>query len=390
MAGGGMAAKAAMVADRVRNLRRSIVLIKILSYYSRADSTACGPLQDRTVDVPGPSRKKTIRNSAPAQRRARERKFTFRVPDHSAADRASAHVCGCCMVRRAGVELMRRPASKLRVAGLSVAHLLDDSEGRLQRSIIVDVEAVGKRRERAGLVHNDVAAAGPAFELHGTAEPFGHRHLAGPEHDRHAGHAGDVLPPAIIFGGATGESSLGSLTGRPGAGRRRRRGPQVLRARIDGPISVKGRRLFSRQPDGVLVQALPNDLTFHPTAVDQHLHFLVEIPLPHGVVLRREFPLPAYFEGPALGNLDPVVQAHEVSIAPHLEDCGVLPAGGQDANAVAHFEAARPGLRTGRGWGSGTVAARPRPKRRRRRWNLAAVRVGLRFGWRLRVAFRRE
>src|SRR5271157_2146781 len=129
MAGGGMAAKAAMVADRVRNLRRSIVLIKILSYYSRADSTACGPLQDRTVDVPGPSRKKTIRNSAPAQRRARERKFTFRVPDHSAADRASAHVCGCCMVRRAGVELMRRPASKLRVAGLSVPIFLMTPRG---------------------------------------------------------------------------------------------------------------------------------------------------------------------------------------------------------------------------------------------------------------------
>ena len=81
-----------------------------------------------------------------------------------------------------------------------------------------------------------------------------------------------------------------------------------------------------------------------------------------------------------------------VRTAVHLDDLGFLPAVAQNAHGVADLESAGPGLRIHRFCGSRTVAAciRVRLKRRRRRWNLAAVRVGLRFGWRLRVAFCRE
>src|SRR5450755_4006313 len=81
-----------------------------------------------------------------------------------------------------------------------------------------------------------------------------------------------------------------------------------------------------------------------------------------------------------------------VRTAVHLDDLGFLPAVAQNAHGVADLESAGPGLRIHRSCGSRTVAAsiRARLKRRRRRWNLAAVRVGLRFGWRLRVAFCRE
>src|SRR5271170_6941570 len=114
-------------------------------------------------------------------------------------------------------------AITLRVAALSVAHLLDCSEGRLQRSVVVDVEVVGKGCERSGLVKNNLATAGEAIERHLTAQSFGNRRLAGTENDLHAFHARDVLPPAFILAGAARESRLGSLPGRPLRGRRRRR-----------------------------------------------------------------------------------------------------------------------------------------------------------------------
>src|ERR1700722_14941818 len=102
-----------------------------------------------------------------------------------------------------------------------LAHLFDWTEGRLQGSVVVDVEAVRKGRGGAGLVHDDFAAVGPAFELHGAAEPFGHRHFAGSENNGHAGHAGDVFPSAFILGATAGESWLRRLTGSPrGLGRR--------------------------------------------------------------------------------------------------------------------------------------------------------------------------
>lgn len=69
----------------------------------------------------------------------------------------------------------------LAIATLSVAHLLDCSEGRLQRSVVVDVEVVGKGCERAGLVKNDLAVAGEAIKWHLTAQSFGNRCLAGSE-----------------------------------------------------------------------------------------------------------------------------------------------------------------------------------------------------------------
>src|SRR5450631_3988035 len=81
-----------------------------------------------------------------------------------------------------------------------------------------------------------------------------------------------------------------------------------------------------------------------------------------------------------------------VRTAVYLDDPGFLPAVAQNAHGVADLESAGPRLRIHRSCGSRTVAASigARLKRRRRRWNLAAVRVGLRFGWRLRVAFCRE
>jgi hypothetical protein len=63
------------------------------------------------------------------------------------------------------------------------------------------------------------------------------------------------------------------------------------------------------------------------------------------------------FDGPAFRNLNSVLQADKVRIAPDLKDPGVLPTGGQDANAVADFETASPDrsgcciLSIGRGWG---------------------------------------
>src|ERR1700693_6478509 len=108
-------------------------------------------------------------------------------------------------------------------ATLSVAHLLDCSEGRLQRSVVVDVEVVGKGRKRSGLVKNDLAVAGEAIERHLTAQSFGNRCLAGTENDLHAAHARDVLPPTFILASAARESRLGSLPGRPLGGRRWRR-----------------------------------------------------------------------------------------------------------------------------------------------------------------------
>src|SRR6202049_679893 len=108
------------------------------------------------------------------------------------------------MIRHAGLELMC-PAT------LSVAHLLDCSEGRLQRSVVVDVEVVGKGRERSRLVKNDLAVAGKAIERHLTAQSFGNRCLAGTEDDLHAAHARDVLPPAFILAGAARKSGLWRL-----------------------------------------------------------------------------------------------------------------------------------------------------------------------------------
>src|ERR1700735_2629449 len=114
-------------------------------------------------------------------------------------------------------------------ATLSVAHLLDCSEGRRQRSVVVDVEAVEKGGKRSGPVKNDLAVAGEAIERHLTAQSFGNRCLPGTENDLHAAHARDVLPPAFILAGAARESRLGSLPGRPlgggrGGGRARRAG----------------------------------------------------------------------------------------------------------------------------------------------------------------------
>ena len=82
-----------------------------------------------------------------------------------------------------------------------------------------------------------------------------------------------------------------------------------------------------------------------------------------------------------------------VRTAVHLDDLGFLPAIDQNAHGVADLESAGPaGLRIHRCCRPGTVTASTRTRlKRRRRWrNLAAVRVSLRFGRRLRVAFRRE
>ncbi len=81
--------------------------------------------------------------------------------------------------------------------------------------------------------------------------------------------------------------------------------------------------------------------------------------------------------------------------AVHLGDPPFLPAIAQNTHGVADLESAgsRPvRLRIHRSRRRRTVAAgtRARLKRRRRGWNLAAVRVGLRLGWRLRVAFCRK
>src|ERR1700721_3432158 len=94
---------------------------------------------------------------------------------------------------------------------LSVAHLVDCSEGRLQRSVVVDVEVVGKGSKRSGFVKHDLAVAGEAIERHLTAQSFGDGCLAGTENDLHAAHARDVLPPAFVLAGTARESSLGRL-----------------------------------------------------------------------------------------------------------------------------------------------------------------------------------
>src|ERR1700756_515129 len=77
-----------------------------------------------------------------------------------------------------------------------------------------------------------------------------------------------------------------------------------------------------------------------------------------------------------------------------LDDPGFLPAIGQNTHGVADLEStrSRPGLRIHRSRGCRAAIASTRTclKGRRRRRNLAAVRVGLRFGGGLRVAFRRD
>src|ERR1700729_3610369 len=47
---------------------------------------------------------------------------------------------------------------------VSVAHLLDGPEGRLQRSVVVDVKVVGKRLERSGFVENNFAVPREAIK----------------------------------------------------------------------------------------------------------------------------------------------------------------------------------------------------------------------------------
>src|ERR1700721_1277502 len=83
----------------------------------------------------------------------------------------------------------------------------------------------------------------------------------------------------------------------------------------------------------------------------------------------------------------------DVGIAVHLDDVGFLPAIAQDAHGVADLKSARsrPTLRSHRSRPRPVAASiRTRLKGRRRWWNLATVRVGLRFGGRLRVAFCRK
>src|SRR5579863_7112352 len=197
-----------------------------------------------------------------------------------------------------------------------------------------------------------------------------------------------MFPPAFILARAARESRLGSLSGGSSRGRRRSsRSSQVLRTRVNGPISINRHGPFSRQLDLIPVVALAHDFAFHPAAVCQHLHVVVEIPLSGGVVGFGQFSLPPHFDGPAFRNLNSVFQADKVRIAPDLKDLGVLPARGQYANAVADFETAAPGrsgccvLSVGRGWGlrwGSSRAARRRSttsERRRRRRNLAPVRI---------------
>src|SRR6202451_458477 len=184
-------------------------------------------------------------------------------------------------------------------ATLSVAHLLDCSEGRLQRSVVVDVEVVGKGRERSRLVKNDLAVAGEAIERHLTAQSFGNRCLPGTENDLHAAHARDVLPAAFILAGAARESRLGSLPGRPLGGRRRRgrtRHADILRG---GVHNVRAEaRIDPMHLYVVHIEILPTDLTLHPLAVDKHLNTIVEIVLPHRVILGRESSEPTHLYWP--------------------------------------------------------------------------------------------
>src|ERR1700722_17175782 len=83
---------------------------------------------------------------------------------------------------------------------------------------------------------------------------------------------------------------------------------------------------------------------------------------------------------------------NHIGTAVALDDLVSLPAVDQNAYGVADLESAGPSLRIHHRRGSRTTAARIRTRLKRRKcsWNLAAVRIGLRFGWRLRVAFRRE
>src|SRR5208282_2724661 len=181
-------------------------------------------------------------------------------------------------------------ASRLGVATLSVAHLLDCSEGRLQRSVVVDIEVVGKGRERSGLVKNDLAVASEAIERHLAAQSFGNRCLAGTENHLHPAHARNVLPPAFIFAGAARESGLGSLPGRPLGGRRRRGRSRHADILGGGVHNVRAEaRIDPRNLYVVHIEILPTDLTLHPLAVDQYLHAIVEIVLPRRVILGREF-----------------------------------------------------------------------------------------------------
>jgi len=68
----------------------------------------------------------------------------------------------------------------------------------------------------------------------------------------------------------------------------------------------------------VYVEILPFDRTLHPLAVDLHLHAVVGIVLPHGVVLRGEFSDSPHFHGPEFRNLNPAPQLDKVRIAAHL------------------------------------------------------------------------
>ncbi len=76
----------------------------------------------------------------------------------------------------------------------------------------------------------------------------------------------------------------------------------------------------------------------------------------------------------------------------HLRDRGFLPAVDQNAHGIADLESARPGPRLRIDCSCGSIApgSRMRPKRRRRWRNFAAMRIGLRFGRGLRVAFCRK
>jgi hypothetical protein len=114
------------------------------------------------------------------------------------------------------------------------------------------------------------------------------------------------------------------------------------------------------------------------------------------MILGRQFSEATHFRGPDFCNIDSVGQMHHVGAAVHLDDRSFLPAVGQHAHGVADLESGSgAGLGTRRigcscGCEAVSAGTGARLKRRRRWRNLAAVRVGLRFGGRLRVAFCRD
>src|SRR6202162_1881605 len=81
---------------------------------------------------------------------------------------------------------------------------------------------------------------------------------------------------------------------------------------------------------------------------------------------------------------------HQVGPAMHLDDRGLLPAVDQNAHRVADLESPGSGSALSRHLIRSGSRSRARLKRRRRWRNFATMRVGLRFGRGLRVAFRRK